>query len=134
MLFLSPIAPDTFRTVEEELLLFAGAFALGFPAGAIFDFLRFLRRIIRHHWSAVMLEDIAFLILLSFLLLTYVSAFAKGQFRLYHVIACLCGFVIHECTLGRLFFSLWDSFARICKKLSTNFVKHSKKKQENKNL
>ena len=127
MLFLFRIAPDTFRTVEEELLLFAGAIILGLPAGIVFDFLRFLRRILRHHWAAVMLEDMLFLILLSFLLLTYAGTFAKGQFRLYYVIACLCGFVIHECTLGRCFFSLWDSFARICKKLLTTFVKHSKK-------
>jgi len=127
MLLVFPVAPDTFRTVEEELLLLAGAVILGLPAGLVFDSLRFFRRILRHHWAAVMLEDITFLVFISFLLLTYVSTFGKGQFRFYYLIACLCGFVIYECTIGRLLFCLWDSFARICKKLLTTFVKHSKK-------
>jgi len=127
LIMLLKMAPETFRSVEEELLLFAGAVLLGIPAGILSDFFRFLRRLLPHHWSAVMLEDFLFLILLSFLLLTYVSTFARGEFRFYHVIACLCGFVIHECTLGRFFFLVWDRFVRICKKLSTTFVKHSKK-------
>lgn len=121
------IVPETFRTVREELFLLGGAVLLGIPAGILFDLFRFLRRLIRHHWSVTMLEDIFFLLLISFLLLCYVSAFADGIFRMYYVIGCLCGFVLHECLLGNLFFSLWDSFARICRKLTHVFVKSDKK-------
>ena len=133
-MLLLKIAPETFRTVEEELLLFAGAVTLGIPAGMLSDLFRFLRRIFRHHWAVVMLEDFLFLILLSFLLLVYVSAFAGGDFRFYYVLACLCGFVIYECTLGRLLFLVWDSFVRICRKLLTTFVKHSKKQHQSEKL
>ncbi|MBR1553849.1 MAG: spore cortex biosynthesis protein YabQ [Oscillospiraceae bacterium] len=125
-LFLKTV-PENFRTVEEELFLLGGAVLLGIPVGILFDFFRFLRRLIPHHWFFTALEDIFFLILVSFLLLCYVSTFAGGEFRMYHVIGCLCGFVLHECTLGNLFFSLWDSFARICRKLTRVFVKSDKK-------
>ena len=121
------IVPETYRTVQEELLLLGGAVLLGIPSGILFDFFRFLRRLISHHWAITMLEDIFFLLLVSFLLLCYISGFANGEFRMYYIIGCLCGFVLHECTLGNLFFSLWDSFARICRKLTHVFVKSHKK-------
>lgn len=126
-MLLLKIAPETFRTVEEELLLLGGSVLLGIPSGILFDLFRFLRRLIPHHWSVTMLEDIFFLIVTSFLLLCYVSGFARGEFRMHYVIGCLCGFVLHECTLGRFFFSLWDGFVRICRKIIIIFVKPDKK-------
>lgn len=126
MLFLQ-IVPETFRTVEEELLLLGGSVLLGIPAGIFFDLLRFFRRIIPHHAAAVLLEDIFFLLLVSFLLLCYVSAFARGEFRFYYVFGCLCGFGLYEALVGGPVLYLWDSFARICKKLFLSFVKHAKK-------
>ncbi len=126
-MLLLKIAPETFRTVEEELLLFGGAILLGIPSGILFDLFRFLRRLIPHHWSVTMLEDIFFLTVASFLLLCYVSGFARGEFRMHYVIGCLCGFILHECTLGRFFFSLWDSFVQILMKISRLFVKTDKK-------
>ena len=126
-MFLLKIIPDTYRTVQEELYLLGGAVLLGIPSGIFFDFLRFFRRIIRHHFLTVMLEDIIFLVFSSFLLLSYISAFAEGEFRMYLVIGWLCGFLLHECTLGSFILHIWDSFARICKKILSSFVKHAKK-------
>jgi len=127
MYLLLKTVPENFHTVEEELFLLGGAVLLGIPAGILFDFFRFLRRLIPHHGLVTALEDIFFLILVSFLLLCYAGGFANGEFRIYYIIGCLCGFVLHECTLGKFFFSLWDSFARICRKLTHVFVKSDKK-------
>ncbi len=121
------LIPETFYTVQEELLLLGGAVLLGIPAGIAWDCFRLLRRVLPHHWAAVMLEDIFYLIFVSFLLLCYASAFARGDFRMYYVIGCACGMVLYECILGRPVLRLWDSFARICKKLVASFVKHAKK-------
>lgn len=127
LLYLLKPAPEIYHTVEEELFLLGGSVLLGIPSGIVCDLLRFLRRLLPHHWSAVLLEDILFLILISFLLLCYVSGFARGEFRMYIVIGWLCGFLLHECTLGNLILHLWDSLARNFRKLLNLFVKSDEK-------
>lgn len=121
------LLPETFYTVPEELMLLGGSVLLGIPSGIFFDFLRFFRRIAKHHFLTVMLEDMIFLILTSFLLLSYVSTFAGGIFRMYMVIGWLCGFLLYISTVGNLILHLWERFARICEKIKAFFVKYAKK-------
>lgn len=121
------LIPETFYTVQEELMLLGGSVLLGIPSGIFFDFLRFFRRIVKHHYFTVMLEDIIFLILTSFLLLCYVSTFGNGIFRMYIVIGWLCGFLLYIYTVGNLILHLWERFARICEKIKAFFVKYAKK-------
>lgn len=136
------VVPETYVSVENQLLLFGGACLLGIPCGLVFDLLRLLRRLIPHHAAVTAIEDIAFPVICGFLLLGYTSAFALGEFRMYYVIGCLVGFVLYECTLGRplLFVGsricallrrpvLWAgrSIATICLKVSHSFVETSKK-------
>ena len=121
------LIPETFYTVQEELLLLGGSVLLGIPSGIFFDFLRFFRRIAKHHAFTVMLEDMMFLLLTSLLLLCYVSTFANGIFRMYMVIGWLCGFLLYISTVGNLILYLWEHFARICEKIKAFFVKYSKK-------
>ena len=45
-LFLKTV-PENFHTVKEELFLLGGAVVLGIPAGILFDFFRFLRRLLQ---------------------------------------------------------------------------------------
>lgn len=134
--------PETYRTVSEQLLLFGGSVLLGVPAGILFDCMRLVRKMIRHHAAAVMAEDAAFLTAVSFLLLCYVSAFARGEFRIYYAAGCLTGFLMYECTAGRVTVRLASgvlhvlllpvraagtAFALICKKVCGRFVRNSKK-------
>lgn len=130
--------PETFRTVDEELLLFGGAILLGIPAGILFDITRLLRKVIHHHSILIAAEDILYFISVSFLLLCYTSAFAGGEFRFYFIIGCLIGFIAYYCTLGVVIMRcseillapvrwFWNRFVCICGKLRQTFVKCAKK-------
>ncbi len=142
--------PDTFWTTQEELLLFGGSCLLGLPAGVLFDGWRLFRRLLPPRYTVtVAVQDILWLLEVCALLLCYASAFDKGVFRGYFVIGCLIGFVLYECTLGRLVVAVlewtlklfWKPihrmgllFARICKKMQRIFVKFTEKvKKEQKN-
>ncbi|MBR4319561.1 MAG: spore cortex biosynthesis protein YabQ [Oscillospiraceae bacterium] len=126
-MMLAKLIPETFCTVQEELLLLGGSVLLGIPSGIFFDFLRLFRRIVPHHAFTVMLEDIFFLLVTSFLLLCYVSTFAGGIFRMYLVIGWLSGFLLYIGTVGNFILHLLERFARICGKIKAFFVKYPKK-------
>lgn len=144
------VAPETFRTVDEEFILFFGAILLGIPAGIVFDITRLFRKIIKHNVFLVALEDILYFIFISFLVLCYISAFARGEFRIYYLIGCALGFMAYYYTLGAVImhFSdillmpvhwIYNKFIWICGKLEHCFVKstkklHSKKKNSQNSL
>lgn len=134
--------PDTYWTTQEELTLFGGAILLGIPAGLFFDLFRLLRRLLPHRTAAVAAEDVLWLLGVGTLLLCYASGFAKGVFRGYFAVGCGLGFVLYECTLGRLLLPAAERTVRlllrplqraavgialICKKGAGRFVKVSKK-------
>lgn len=136
------IVPETFLSPEEQLLLFGGACLLGIPCGLVFDSFRLLRRLIPHHPAAVALEDVLAPVICGILLIGYTSSFAKGDFRLYYVIGCLGGFVLYECTIGRLVLCIGSQICRLlrapfrwagrgfvmfCRKVCSIFVGTSKK-------
>ena len=133
------VIPETFLSPEQQLFLFGGSCLLGIPCGMLFDCFRLLRRLIPHHPAAVAAEDILFPVLCGILLTGYTSSFAAGDFRLYYVIGCTAGFVLYECTLGRIVISIGEVFCRllrlpfrmlgacfafICRKGTTRFVKN----------
>lgn len=139
------VIPETFLSPEEQLLLFGGSCLLGIPCGLLFDSLRLLRKLFPHHAAAVAAEDMLFPVLCGILLMGYTSSFAKGDFRLYYIIGCTAGFVLYECTIGRLVLSVggricWllrapfqgirKGFALICRKVCTIFVRNSKIKKK----
>ncbi|MDE6707684.1 MAG: spore cortex biosynthesis protein YabQ [Oscillospiraceae bacterium] len=132
------VAPETFRTVDEELLLFFGAILLGIPAGIVFDVTRLFRKLLKHNIILVALEDILYFILISFLMLCYISAFGRGEFRVYYLVGCFLGFMVYYYTLGAIImrFSdillmpvhwVWNKIIWICGKLKQAFVKYAKK-------
>ncbi len=137
---------ETFRTVDEELGLFASSILLGLPAGVLMDLLRLLRKLLPHHVIFLACEDIFYLICLSFLILCYTSAFGGGEFRVYYIIGCLLGLMLYYITIGAFLMKcsdlilkpvhwIWDHFVCICIKLKLSFVKCAKKSGlEKKNL
>ena len=136
---------ETFRTVDEELLLFGGSILLGIPAGVVWDILRLFRKLLRHHAVMVACEDIFYLICLSFLFLCYTSTFGGGDFRVYYIIGCLLGFLVYYFTIGAFLMKcsdlilmpmhwLWDHFVCICIKLKLSFVKYAKKSKFQKKI
>lgn len=120
------IIPETFVSVEMQLLLFAGSCLMGIPCGMTADFFRFLRKILPHHTIGVLLEDIFCCTIIALLLAGYMTAFAKGDFRIYYVIGAFLGFVLYECTISGIFNILYKSIRQICEKFQKTRKKTKK--------
>lgn len=110
------IIPETFVSVKMQLLLFGGSCLMGIPCGMVTDFFRILRRILPHCRTAVVMEDIFCAAVSAILLAGYMTAFAKGDFRIYYVIGALMGFVLYECAISGVLNILYKSILQICEK------------------
>ncbi len=135
------IIPETYFSAREQLLLFGGACLLGIPAGAVFDVTRLFRRMIPHAAPAAAVEDLLFFVFLAFLLLGYSFAFARGEFRVFYAAGCFLGFLLYECTVGRVVLAVLCRLAKllelpgkglawICRKVFHGFVGNNKKTEK----
>lgn len=129
------LIPETYVTVEEQLLLFAGSCLLGIPLGLFIDACRLFRRTVPHPAILVLLEDIVVCFGAVLLLLTYTHTFAHSVFRAYYAFGCFLGWLLYVCTVGNIVMACgtWlcravqRIFVPICKKRPAGFVKVSKK-------
>ncbi len=133
---MAQLIPETYFTVQEQIALFGGASLLGIPLGFLQDFLHVLLKRRKLPAAVTALQDLLLCLFAAALLLLYSSAFARGQFRVYYAAACLVGFVLYECTIGRLVKHLFAALlgfltlpCSICRKLSVCFVGNSQKSQ-----
>lgn len=137
--------PETFFSVNEQLVLFGLSCLLGGALGVFFDVFRALRVVLPHNAVLVAAEDFAFLCGYAVVLSAFVSAAARGELRFYYVIGNLLGFVLYIATVGsaviltiRKLFSLIKAvlsfiirpvktlYVFLCKKYGLKFVGTSK--------
>ena len=113
---------ETHITVQEELLRFLRAAALGASCGVLFDFLRFLRALLPHGAVAVFLEDALFSFMFCFVLQVDAWSFCGGSLRFQHflamclVLVCWACLVLPGCVVSSLgillvFFDFFAAFA-----------------------
>lgn len=132
------LLPDTYVLAEDQMLLFLGACLLGVPSGLLFDVTRLLRRLLPHHNSVVLLEDVLAITGIALLLLFYTHAFAHQIFRFYYAAGCILGLIVYEYTVGTPLLRLLDVMLRlaakplrwialICRKAGSRFVGSYKK-------
>lgn len=121
------IIPETFVSVEMQLLLFAGSCLMGIPCAMVTDVFRLLRRLVPHGKIAVAVEDLFCAAVSAILLAGYMTAFAGGDFRIYYLLGALTGFVLYECAVSGIFNTLYKSIRQICEK----FQKTEKKTKKN---
>ncbi|MBQ8582876.1 MAG: spore cortex biosynthesis protein YabQ [Ruminococcus sp.] len=137
--------PETFFSVNEELLLFGMSCIMGAVFGVIYDIFRIIRIIFAHNGILIALEDIVFLGIYGVSLIAFASAAARGELRFYFVIGNFIGFTLYFFTIGsivssavrKLFFALKKVFsvvlypikkccAFLCRKTGAKFVGSSK--------
>ncbi len=121
------IIPETFVSVEMQLLLFGGSCLMGIPCGMVTDLFRLLRRILPHGKIAVAIEDLFCAAVSAILLAGYMTAFAGGDFRIYYLLGAMIGFVLYECAVSSAFNILYKSIRQICEK----FQKTEKNRKKN---
>ncbi|MBO5264770.1 MAG: spore cortex biosynthesis protein YabQ [Ruminococcus sp.] len=144
---MTKIIPETYFTVHEQLTLFGASCLLGAALGVIYDAFRALRIALPHNKILVALEDIAFLLIYSVFIISFTSAAARGEFRIYFVLGSILGFTVYILTVGsavikiirqlfKIFYSVINVILRpfkliyvlIYKKVIAKFVGSSKNK------
>ncbi len=114
---------ESFYTSGQQLWLFALSCLFGIPTGMMFDIFRALRSVIPHGKAAVLIEDILFFVLYGVFILSFTSAFAKGEFRFYYPLGNFLGAVLYFFTLGSIIIGIFRKAAAFLKKVISKPVK-----------
>lgn len=109
--------PETFFSVNEELILFGLSCAFGIIIGIFYDVLRTVRVIFPHNRWLVCIEDIAFLIAYCVFLSSFASAASRGELRFYFVIGNAIGFALYLATVGNIVISTMKKLFFVVKKI-----------------
>ena len=96
------IIPETYFSFTEHTQIFLMSCAVGVILGIIYDLFRTFRIIVPHNSILVMLEDILFFIIYIIILISFISAFARGQFRVFYILGNILGFILYFFTAGRI--------------------------------
>ena len=92
--------PETFFSVNEELVLFGMSCLMGIALGVLYDVFRTARVMIPHRSWMVFAEDSAFLVFYGIALSAFASAASRGELRFYFVIGNAAGFALYIATVG----------------------------------
>jgi len=117
--------PETFFSVNEELVLFGLSCLFGAVIGVFYDVFRTLRIIIPHNTLLTAFEDIVFLSAYAVFLSSFASAESRGQLRFYYVTGNFIGFILYFFTLGNLITAtmrkIFSSLARLLSMIFSPF-------------
>lgn len=94
--------PETFYSVQEQLVLFGISCVFGAALGVCYDVLRAARLIFPHNSWVILFEDILFLGGYAVFITAFASAAARGELRFYFVIGNILGFILYLCTVGSI--------------------------------
>lgn len=96
------IIPETYFSLSEHTQLFLFSCITGVLLGIIYDIFRVLRIILPHNQFLVMLEDILFFIIYIIIIVSFTSAFARGEFRIFYIFGNILGFILYFFSVGRI--------------------------------
>lgn len=145
--------PDTFLSVQEETTLFFLSAVMGGALELVWDGVRAFRIVVPHKKTAEAIEDAFFLVVWAGCLVSFTSAFAKGDMRVFYIVGNILGFILTRLTIGnpvtrllsRIVKAIYSFFAwvtspmrklvlRIRKKWNEKFVINAKNAPERKNI
>lgn len=95
------MVPETYFTINQELLLFVYSIGFGLVFGAIYDVFRAIRQMFPHKFLLVFLEDCIFFIIYSIVLMCFAVMFSRSQVRFYYSIGNIAGFALYHFTIGK---------------------------------
>lgn len=108
---MNAMVPETYFTVNQELVLLFYSVVLGVLIGVIYDMFRAIRSIVRHSFAAVFIEDCVFFAIYSVLLVCFAVMFARSQVRFYYAVGNFAGFALYHYTLGNFFVGIFRKIA-----------------------
>lgn len=96
------MVPETYFTVNQELLLFLYSVGMGVLLGMVYDIFRALRQLFPHRFFIVFVEDCIFFMIYSVLLMCFAVMFSRSQVRFYYAVGNTIGFALYYFTIGRI--------------------------------
>lgn len=106
------IIPETFFSVQEELILFGLSCLAGAIIGIFYDIIRAFRLVFHHGICLTAFEDTSFLALYAVFLSSFASAAARGELRFYYVVGNAIGAILYYFTLGSIFIRLLNKILK----------------------
>lgn len=94
--------PDYIFGLQYETKLFLFSFLVGLVLGAVYDVLRVIRIVKKHHKAVIFIEDFSFIVFCAFWYFIFSTELARGQIRLFILIGMFIGFVIYLLTVGSI--------------------------------
>ncbi len=94
--------PDYIFGLQYETKLFLLSFLIGLVFGAVYDVLRIIRIVKKHHKYVIFVEDFAFVVFCAFWYFLFSTELARGQIRLFILIGMFIGFIVYLLTVGSL--------------------------------
>lgn len=88
--------------ISEQAIAFLWSVVMGGVFGAVNDFFRVSRILVRHAAFWVFLEDLFFSLLLAIGTFWSLAQINDGQVRLFLLLGEICGFILYFNTFGRL--------------------------------
>ena len=94
--------PDYIFGLQYETKLFMLSFLVGLVFGAVYDLLRIVRIVKKHHKTVVFIEDFVFVVFCAFWYFLFSTDLARGQIRLFVLIGMFIGFAVYLLTVGSI--------------------------------
>ena len=94
--------PDYIFGLQYETKIFMLSFLVGLVFGAVYDVLRIVRIVKKHHKTVVFIEDFAFIVFCAFWYFLFSTDLARGQIRLFVLIGMFIGFAVYLLTVGSI--------------------------------
>lgn len=79
-------------SIEHQAFVFLVSIIIGLISGVIFDFFRFIRKIIPHNNFATYMEDLFFWLIIIFISYVTLLHISNGEIRFYFFIGAFIGF------------------------------------------
>ena len=111
--------PDYIFGLQYETKLFLLSFLIGLVFGAVYDVLRIVRIVKKHHKCVVFVEDFAFVVFCAFWYFLFSTELARGQIRLFILIGMFIGFIVYLLTLGSLTERLATGIRRVYERIES---------------
>lgn len=108
---------------ENQIISFLSALMLGAILSLIFDFLRGIRKVIKHSEISIFIEDVIFSVFSAFMTFLLLLSRCNGEIRAYMLIGISAGFFAYRCTLSRFVFlkiivKFFGLLYTLCEKIS----------------
>lgn len=86
--------------IDVQINMFYISVLYGLVMGMTYDFIRIIRRLIRHNNFFIGLEDMAYWTIWAFITIDGIHIYNSGELRSYVFLGVLIGFLIYRYTIG----------------------------------